>query len=215
MIKAVVFDAFGTVCRITQKRNPYGKLFRQLEVDAVDARRRALTEPLDFCQFAALLAGGKTDEADEAAEGVLPGLFGLPGLLEDLQVERDSIEAFPEAIEVMTELRRRGYRLVIASNLAQPYGGPVRKLFGDFVDSFVFSFEVGAAKPEAAIFQEVQARLDIPPSELLMVGDSEKNDYEGAQAFGMNALRLTRGAAANNYPSIVDLRAVLDYPALG
>lgn len=223
MAKAVVLDAFGTVCRITQKRNPYGKLFRHLGVDPLVARKRALTEALDFRQLAAALAGGTIDTEVQAAINAT-ALAAFPGFEEDLKAELDSIQAYPEACEVMTELRKRGYKLAIASNLALPYGSPVEKLFSELVDCFVFSYAVGAAKPEAAIFEEVRRNLDISFEELLMVGDSEKNDYDGARACGMKALRLARNAEQtnggndtsrkNNFPAIINLRGILDYPGI-
>jgi putative hydrolase of the HAD superfamily len=61
-----------------------------------------------------------------------------------------------------------------------------------FVDHLVVSKEVGAAKPEPAIFEEVLKRLRCRVQEAVMVGDSWKEDILGAHRVGMRAVWLNR-----------------------
>ena len=56
-----------------------------------------------------------------------------------------------------------------------------------YVDEFVLSFEVGAVKPSAAIFQTALTRLGEMPEYTVMVGDSEEADG-GARALGCGFL---------------------------
>jgi len=56
----------------------------------------------------------------------------------------------------------------------------------------VLSFEVGLAKPDPAIFDLVRAELDCAPGEMVFVGDSKRCDFDGPQAFGMQARWLDR-----------------------
>ncbi|SEB83550.1 Haloacid dehalogenase superfamily, subfamily IA, variant 2 with 3rd motif like haloacid dehalogenase/haloacid dehalogenase superfamily, subfamily IA, variant 3 with third motif having DD or ED/haloacid dehalogenase superfamily, subfamily IA, variant 1 with third motif having Dx(3-4)D or Dx(3-4)E [Streptomyces sp. TLI_105] len=51
------------------------------------------------------------------------------------------------------------------------------------VDGYVLSYEVGARKPDPAIFRAACALLGLPPAEVLMVGDSRPADG-GARALG-------------------------------
>ena len=53
----------------------------------------------------------------------------------------------------------------------------------EFVDEFVLSFEVGAVKPDAAIFETALARLGVEAAHAVMVGDSDEADG-GARAIG-------------------------------
>ena len=53
----------------------------------------------------------------------------------------------------------------------------------DCVDEVVLSFEVGAVKPDAAIFETALSRLGVPAGQAVMVGDSEEADG-GARALG-------------------------------
>lgn len=53
----------------------------------------------------------------------------------------------------------------------------------EHVDAFVLSFEVGAIKPDPAIFTAALDRLGVAAPDALMVGDSEEADG-GARAVG-------------------------------
>ena len=50
----------------------------------------------------------------------------------------------------------------------------------------------GMAKPDAAIFTHVAARLELAVDELVMIGDSRHDDVRGAESAGMHALHLDR-----------------------
>lgn len=52
-----------------------------------------------------------------------------------------------------------------------------------YVDEFVLSFEVGAVKPDAAIFATALEKLGVAAPDALMVGDSEEADG-GARTLG-------------------------------
>lgn len=58
------------------------------------------------------------------------------------------------------------------------------------VHSFVTSEEVAAEKPHASIFLECLKRLQVKPTEVLMVGDDWKNDIIGACAVGIASVFL-------------------------
>ncbi len=95
---------------------------------------------------------------------------------------------YPDTAEVLKGLRRQGIKVAIVSNIAFD----VRPAFeaigaaGD-VDEFVLSFEVGAVKPSAAIFETALNRLHVAPEYTVMVGDSEEADG-GARALGCGFL---------------------------
>jgi len=86
-----------------------------------------------------------------------------------------------------------------------------------FVDCLVVSEEVGVAKPELAIFEEVLKRLQYGAQEAVMVGDSWEEDILGAHRAGMRAVWLNRygkrcpdRALASEISSFEPLDAVLD-----
>jgi len=91
---------------------------------------------------------------------------------------------YPDTAAVLSGLHRQGIRTAVVSNIAFD----IRPAFvalgvaGD-VDEFVLSYEVGAVKPSAEIFQTALARVGVAPEDALMVGDSEEADG-GAVAVG-------------------------------
>lgn len=59
--------------------------------------------------------------------------------------------------------------------------------FLPYLSQLSFSDEVGAAKPQPAMFQHALDGLNVAASELLHIGDLEPTDVKGAQAFGASA----------------------------
>ncbi|MEI4485186.1 HAD family hydrolase [Frigidibacter sp. MR17.14] len=169
-VRVVAFDAFGTLVRIDEPRGPWMKIIRQA------ARRR---DPR-------LAAGTIRAFAEEC------GAHWDPEWEEDLQAELGSIRIFDDTLRVIDQLREAGYRLALISNLARPYVEPLREVFGQRFDAEIFSCDLQAVKPQPVMFASVCAKLDVAPSEVLMVGDSLRSDVDGARRFGMAALHLRR-----------------------
>jgi HAD superfamily hydrolase (TIGR01549 family) len=61
----------------------------------------------------------------------------------------------------------------------------------ELLDGAVMSYAVGVVKPDPGIFQHALEVLDLPASEVLMVGDAWRDDA-GAAALGMRTLILPR-----------------------
>jgi HAD superfamily hydrolase (TIGR01509 family) len=95
---------------------------------------------------------------------------------------------YPDTAEVLKSLHRQGIKTAVVSNIAFDVR-PAFEAIGatDDVDEFVLSFEVGAVKPSAAIFETAMARLDVTAEYTVMVGDSEEADG-GARAVGCGFL---------------------------
>lgn len=71
-----------------------------------------------------------------------------------------------------------------------------------FVDALVTSEEVGAAKPDGAIFAQALARCGCTAQGAVMVGDSWRNDVEGAQRAGIRPLWFNRRATPIPDPTV-------------
>ena len=96
-------------------------------------------------------------------------------------IDPGSWTPYPDTATVLADLRRRGIRTAVVSNIAFDLR-PAFEGVGE-VDEFVLSFEVGAVKPDPAIFQTALDRLGVPAERTLMVGDSDEADG-GARALG-------------------------------
>lgn len=104
--------------------------------------------------------------------------------LYDRVIDPASWTAYPDTARVFKNLRAQGIRTAVVSNIAFD----VRPAFtaigaAEHVDEFVLSFEVGAIKPDPAIFTTALDRLGVAAQDALMVGDSEEADG-GARTVG-------------------------------
>jgi putative hydrolase of the HAD superfamily len=119
-------------------------------------------------------------------------------------------QVFDEVVPVLRELRQRGIRLAVTSNWDDRLEATLGSLgLRDFFEVVVASCEVGVPKPDPAVFAETARRLGLRTNEILHVGDSDREDCEGAQVAGCEAVLLDRSGA--NLPGTErDLRFLLD-----
>lgn len=86
------------------------------------------------------------------------------------------------------------YRLGLLSNTNEIHfrrfirNEPVFPLF----DAVTLSYEVGALKPDPAIYRDALGKLSLPPEECVFIDDVEEY-AEGARAVGIRGIRFTGG----------------------
>jgi HAD superfamily hydrolase (TIGR01549 family) len=99
---------------------------------------------------------------------------------------------------VLDELRRHGLKVGLVTNGARDLDEFVvhHRLH---VDAAVGSRAHGRMKPSPSIFLAALEQLEVEPSEAVMVGDSQKDDLEGARALGMRAFLIDRD---DRYPEV-------------
>ena len=179
--KAIAFDAYGTLCYVSSPRNPYRQLQNIQSVSTTSLRRELMTSCTNLKDVVSKYG---IDQPKVVAQ--------IENLVDQ---EIESVQPFPEVIETLKRLKKKEFGLAIVSNLSPPYAEPLRRYFSPFVDHFVFSFEVGALKPEPKIFQVLCEKLETAPAEVIMVGDSMKSDIQGAKQFGLQAIHIDRKLA--------------------
>ena len=102
--------------------------------------------------------------------------------------------AFDDTLPVLKELRARGIRIVLLSNIGLDIRPHLELIhLAELLDGIVLSFEVGSVKPGPEIFQRALDLLEVPAEAALMVGDSWQADTGGA-ALGIRTLVLPRTA---------------------
>ncbi|HEY6051640.1 MAG TPA: HAD-IA family hydrolase, partial [Thermoanaerobaculia bacterium] len=100
---------------------------------------------------------------------------------------------YPDVFETLAALEARGLALAIVSNWDSHLPALLEAL--DLAPRFravAVSAIEEPGKPDAEIFRRVCARLDLPAAACLHVGDSRREDYEGARSAGLSALLLDR-----------------------
>lgn len=177
-VRAVAFDAFGTLVEIGDKRRPYARLLASVPADVRDdLRARVMRERLSL--DACIDRAGDAVGAGEAAT-----------LRADLAAELASIRLRPNTLALWAHLRGEGVAIAICSNLAELYGPPLLALLPDEPDALVLSYEVGCQKPEPAIYALVAERLGLPAGDVLFTGDTPEADVDGPRAAGMKAVPI-------------------------
>ncbi|MGA9531190.1 MAG: HAD family hydrolase [Anaerolineales bacterium] len=101
------------------------------------------------------------------------------------------------AAPVLRSIHQAGYRIGMISNASD--GDNVRRLVekvgvDDYVEPIVVSAEVGVRKPAPAIFEALLSAWQLPPDQLVMIGDTLNADIIGAQRVGMHQVWLRSAA---------------------
>lgn len=198
-VKAVIFDVFGTLVRIGDKRHPY----RQLQ--ALMLRHGRAPRPEDATRMMTLDTGlaGLTK-----AFGVTIPAHELADIEADLYQELPTIGLYPETLSTLASLREAGLKLAICSNLAAPYA-IAPKLLLPPMDAYAWSFALGAVKPDARLYRYLCEELQCDPAEALFVGDTPAADFDGPRSFGMQACLIDRNGSRSVRPSIENLSDIL------
>ena len=97
--------------------------------------------------------------------------------------------------EVLSNLQGK-YRLGVISDAIFSPGRVLRQLLDDyeisrFFDAFIFSDELGYAKPVAVVFEAAAKALGVELTEIVHIGDREPKDIEGPRAVGARSIFCT------------------------
>jgi len=100
---------------------------------------------------------------------------------------------FPETAGTLAELKARGLELGIISNFDSRLFSVMRGLeIAHMFDTVTISSLAHAAKPAQKIFRSALEKHAVEPDEALHVGDSMREDVEGAGKAGLHAVLLDR-----------------------
>jgi len=118
-----------------------------------------------------------------------------PGLVDRLVgplLAREWCRPYPDVRPTITELRARGYRVALLSNITADERHLV-EAFGlaELLDALVLSCDLGAVKPEAEIYVVAAESLSLAPSECAFV-DDRPSFVMAAKAVGMAGVCLHR-----------------------
>jgi HAD superfamily hydrolase (TIGR01509 family) len=196
-VRAVLFDYSGTLFRLEEDDS----WFHGIEVDErqIDGHvqaelMRRMTAPVGLqveMTEAAYHAWINRDLAPHLHREAYLHVLRESGVADDdaealygLMIDPVNWTPYPDTAGVLEGLHRKGIKTAVVSNIAFD----VRPAFesigaAGFVDEFVLSFEVGAIKPDAAIFETTLARLGVDAAHAVMIGDSDEADG-GARAVG-------------------------------
>ena len=226
--RAVLLDALGTLLAL----EPPGPALREqlaarcgIDVE-LEVAEGALAREIAYYREHHLEGGDPVALADlrRRCAGVLREGLGpaardadpaqiLAALLASL-----SFVAFPDVAPALTRMRAAGLRLVVVSNWDLSLHERLAEAgIAAHVDGAITSAEVGAAKPDPAVFRRGLELAGVPAEEALHAGDSPREDLEGARAAGIEAVLVARGSDPSAYegqvPCVSSLAEVADLVA--
>jgi 2-haloacid dehalogenase len=102
---------------------------------------------------------------------------------------------FPEVPRSLEELRRRGWKLAILSNVDRAMVVESEKRLGVPVDLIVTAEDVGAYKPDRAHFERFFELTTADRAHHVHVGASLFHDVAPAQELGLKTVWISRGGA--------------------
>jgi len=104
-----------------------------------------------------------------------------------------TLQKLPYLDEVLTELKKRGYKLGVITNTVTSREEHVRMALQKidiekYFDVIVTSVDVGFNKPDPEIFQTALKALNVKPEEAVMVGNRINADILGGNHIGMKTI---------------------------
>jgi putative hydrolase of the HAD superfamily len=122
----------------------------------------------------------------------------------------DAWKVFDDVIPTFEALRAMNTRLAVISNWDTRLKPTLRSVgLHDYFEVITVSGEHGWNKPAREIFDLTARALHLQPSEILHIGDSHREDFEGALRAGFNALHLDREGGSPN--AIASLTASISH----
>lgn len=93
--------------------------------------------------------------------------------------------------QLIHELKERGYRLLVLSNMSSDFIEHIRRfdIYRQF-EGDVVSCEVKTVKPESEIYRCLLDRFELDPAETLFIDDREAN-LRAAERFGITTFHFT------------------------
>jgi putative hydrolase of the HAD superfamily len=204
--RAILLDAMGTLVTFEPPAPHLRAALRgRLGVDVGEqAAARAIAAEIAYYRAHLHLgrdAAGLAALRRASAEAMRPALPGAAAeahgeLLTDALLESLRFHAFPEVPRALADLRARGIRLVVVSNWDVSLHERLQETgLAPLVDGAVASAQVGAAKPDPAIFAHALGLAGVAAEDAWHAGDSLEEDVGGALAAGLAPVLVARDGA--------------------
>ena len=174
--------------------------------------RAHLHEGRDAASLAALRAAC----ADAMRPALGPAVAAVPTpALVDVLLGALRFTAYPDSIPALRALRTAGFRLVVVSNWDHSLHERLEELgLAPLLDGAVVSAELGAAKPDGAMFARGLAVAGVRAPDAWHVGDDVAADVEGALAAGVRPVLVVRDGGAAAPPGVPVVRTLAELPGL-
>lgn len=177
--------------------------------------------PIDHPEHSASEASYRAWQRDRLATVLVASDVTEPArteLLDEIDTVRHTrvFDVYPDVVPTLAALRADGVAIGVCSNWDWDLDRHLARTGIDgLLDFAVCSAQVGTRKPSKQIFATVLDHAGERPDRVLFVGDSWRDDIDGATAVGMRGLHLVRTGDCSitphgEVPCAPSLAAVLD-----
>ncbi|ORE96257.1 haloacid dehalogenase type II [Acuticoccus yangtzensis] len=200
MHSVYVFDAYGTLFDVHAAVRRHAAEVGP-DADALSAVWR--TKQLEY-SWVRSLAGRYRDFwslTEDALDTALKTVPSAPSSMRETLLDAyRELDAYPEVIDVLTQLREAGAQTAILSNGSQAMLELAVKAarIGGLLDDILSVDTLGAYKPLPAVYELVTNRFRVYP-EAVSFQSSNRWDIAGATAFGFRTVWINRGGAPDEY----------------
>ena len=214
MIKAIFFDAVGTLFYLTKSVGHHYAIVGEEMGLKLDADKLGDAFVFGWTQMPkrSAIAGPRENDdkdwwrnlVDLVLDQAAPSLGELDRdnffeIAYDHFAEAGVWELYPEVISVLTQLEPR-FQLAVVSN----FDGRLRFIIdhlgiSKFFKHIFVSSELGADKPDPEIFRRALRVVDLSPDQVLHVGDDPERDWKAAKAAGLSVFELDREKTSLRY----------------
>jgi putative hydrolase of the HAD superfamily len=222
--RAVLLDAMGTLLTFADPAPRLRDGLRErLGVDVgEDAARAAIRAEighyrahLHLGRDARSLAALRASCAEAMRPALGPAADAPGAVLTAALLDALAFSAYPDAAPALRDLRAAGWAVVVVSNWdASLHERLAETGLAELVDGAVASAELGAAKPNGAIFARGLALAGAEPGDAWHVGDDVEADVEGALAAGIRPVLLARDGDPPVLDGVPLIRSLAQLPAL-
>jgi len=205
MVKAIIFDLWGTIVETGVNPSPSKQVKYFLRVNA-SFSDFILTFEHSFMtqEFESLKAGFENVVTDfnlrlpEFVYEKLVGMWNKNTILSKM---------YPETEEVLADLRKSGYKIFLLANIDKFSYDQVKEKFKleEIFDKVYPSFQTGLLKLNPESFKKILAENNLEAEDVVMVGDSVDSDIKAAEKAGITGLLLDRNNKREYENKIISL----------
>lgn len=220
-VKAVLFDLGGTLIKTAEIPEIFRRIlgtcgltvsFDQI-LEAHEANKREFDATAGQIEFGNEF-WNKWDLKILKRLGINKNAEFLAKKIDELWWDSAELELHSDVMDTLTWLRAKDVKTGIVTNaLKKDYEQILRKLKATDLFGVVVGIDAcRKAKPDAEIFLFAVKNLGVKPKETIFIGDSLREDYEGAEKAGLKPLLICReGKLPPNVEAITKLTEVFSY----
>lgn len=219
MIKAIIFDAFGTLFKVTSGGSARTIMKNIADCGTVMDEKAFLEDWKDYYKKHTTGACTFMKERDIFISRIRM-FYNRYGVSRNAADDADALlagayerEAYPETKDVLTALKEK-YLIFIGSNTDNDVLKSVMRKNNITVDKVYTSENLKCYKPNSQFYTHILKDNALSPQEVWFVGDSVTDDVLGPKSVGMKTVWVDRSGAGGDYgqeKTVLDLKELIEY----